>query len=411
MARLFASAFAVVWVACGAVSVYADSYGFVPSSLVDHPVSLPLSERTQGAWRSGAGKWGESFVEETLRLRGFNEVYELKAGGNQGIDRIAVKRGLNGQILDVKFVEVKVSRGKDPRLSSTKKSGRQMSRKWLSDRLRSLRQSGDPALRELAHEISKFRKSSGKSIVSLGEVVHINTASGAYIVFEADGRTVKATESIERLLRDVQKHAQSVRAKNWSVRALADWDQIYRKNMSSWLAESVWDGPGLGLIKSAGRGASVSFGPKLLTPGVMATKKVLLRAAGPVGILAAVALDANDLYQVEKAYRNGNLSYRERNIRLTETAGGIAGMSAGAWVGFATGAWIGAAGGPLAWLTVPAGSIAGMAIGGIGGYLGGSGVAGYAASEWYRAVDKKTRDHFESEWIANPFFLQATEGR
>ena len=93
---------------------------------------------------------GREFCRETYRLRGFNEIHEIKNGSNNGIDRIAVKRGPSGQLLDIKFVEVKTTRSASPRLNKTRYGGTQMSRKWLAANLKEMRTSGDPALKKLA---------------------------------------------------------------------------------------------------------------------------------------------------------------------------------------------------------------------------------------------------------------------
>ena len=50
-----------------------------------------------------------------------------------------------------------------------------MSRKWLASNLTRMRKSGDPSLPKLAYQIIRFRKTSGSTIDSLGEIVHINS--------------------------------------------------------------------------------------------------------------------------------------------------------------------------------------------------------------------------------------------
>ncbi len=375
--------------------------GFATGPLVDHPVHHPLEGRTGSAWRSRVGTWGENFVGETYRLRGFNEIHEIKNGSNNGIDRIAVKRGPSGQLLDIKFVEVKTTRSASPRLSRTRYGGTQMSRKWLAANLKDMRTSGDPALKKLALEISRFRKASGVPIQSLGEITHLNTRTGRLTGYTADGSAVKYSESIERLLKKIQARGGSKQIRAWAIRTLSEWDQIRSSTMSRWLGKSVSQQSSESLLSNSGRVLPATGAALLRESRSTVAAKVLRRAAGPIAAVVAFAMDAKELYDTEYAYRTGLISVRQRNIQLLSSLGGMGGAFVGAAAGGFTGAWLGAFGGPFAWITVPAGGTIGAIFGGVGGYFGGSAVAGYGATVWYKSIDASVKQKFETLWLSS----------
>lgn len=372
--------------------------------LVDHPVAHPATSRSAGNWRTSVGAWGENMADQTLRLRGFNQIHEIKHGANNGIDRIAVKRGLSGRIKDVRFVEVKTTRSSKPKLGQTRYGGRQMSRRWLAANLRIMRNSGDPALKKLALDISRYRKAAGIPIESMGEVTHINTKTGKLTGYASDGRTMRYSQSMERMLKNIQARAGSKAARNWATRALAGLDQINASSMSDYLGKTATQQSKRSLLSRSSQNARTG---KVARSAVLRQSKndlastIIKRSAGRIAIFVAVAVDAKEIFDVEYAYRNGAISVRQRNIRLASTVGGMSGAFAGASTGAIAGAWIGGLGGPIAWITVPAGGLVGGVIGGIGGYFGGSAVAGYGATAWYDSIDSSVRDKFELSWLNN----------
>jgi len=369
------------------------------SPFVEHPVHHPIESRSSSLWRSRVGTWGENLAEETLRLRGFNEIHEIKNASNNGIDRIAVKRGPSGEILDAKFVEVKTSRSSRPKLARTRYGGTQMSRKWLAENFSLMRKSGDPALRKLALELSRFRKASNMPIESFGEVAHVNTKTGRITGYSADGRAVKFSQSIERLLKNIQAKAGTQQARNWATRTLSQWDQIETASMSNWLGKSVSQQSSNSVLSNSGRGMAATRTAVLSQSRSAMVTRVLQRSAGRVAIVISLAMDAKELFDTEYAYRNGAISVRQRNVQLAASLGGMGGAFAGASAGGLTGAWVGGLAVPVAWLTVPAGGLMGAVIGGVGGYLGGSAFAGYGATAWYNSMDASVRDKFESGWL------------
>jgi len=380
-------------------STQANSFAVAASPFIEHPVHHPIHSRSGSVWRSRVGAWGENLAEESLRLRGFDEIHEIKNGSNNGIDRIAVKRGPNGEILDAKFVEVKTTRSAKPKPGRTRYGGTQMSRKWLATNFTKMRSSGDPTLKKLALEISRFRRASGLPIESFGEIAHVNTRTGKFTGYSADGRAVKYSQSIERLLRNVQAKAGTQQARSWATRTLAQWDHIRAARMSNWLGKSAAQQSSKLILSNSGRGLAATRTAVLRQSRSAMATKVLQRSAGRVAIVVALAMDAKELFDTEYAYRTGAISVRQRNVQLVSTLGGMGGAFAGASAGGVTGAWIGGFGGPFAWITVPAGGFVGAVIGGVGGYFGGSAIAGYGATAWYNSIDASVRDKSEIAWL------------
>jgi len=390
------------FVATSPATLLAQGRVFESGPLVDHPVSHPIASRSSGTWRTSVGAWGENFSDQVLRLRAFNEIHEVKYGANNGIDRIAVKRSPTGQIKDVRFVEVKTTRSSRPKLGNTQYGGRQMSRRWLAANLRIMRNSGDPSLRSLALDISRFRKAADVSIESMGEVMHVNSRTGRLTGYAADGRTMRYGQSIERHLKNIQTKAGSTIARNWATRGLAEFDQIRAKGMTDYLGKTAAQQSRRSIVSTSSKniGAARSARSAVLrqSRSKVATT-ILKRSAGRVAVFIAVAMDAKEIFDVEYAYRNGTISVRQRNIQLASTVGGMGGAFAGASGGMVAGAWVGTIGGPFAWVTVPVGGFLGGVIGGIGGYFGGSALANYGATAWYESIDGSVREEFEIRWL------------
>jgi len=135
----------------------------VVASPVDHPVSIRPADLTPHGWRNKSGGWGETLIEEMYKIRGYDEVLEIKSPGGQGIDRLALKYDSAGELVDFRFAEVKTHFDGRAKLSTTK-LGPQLSRKWLADKLRAMRNAGDARLRTFALDISRLRKQMGRPI-------------------------------------------------------------------------------------------------------------------------------------------------------------------------------------------------------------------------------------------------------
>jgi hypothetical protein len=336
------------------------------------------------------GRFGESLARESLRLRGY-EVVDTKLPGNRGIDLMGVKRTPAGTISDMKLAEVKAHYGSSkPRLGQTR-VGRQMSRQWLADRLRALRASGAQG-RRLALDISRFRRAKGIPLERLGEIHDFNFRTGKYTIRDPVSMAERAGPmSIKRLLKDISTHSTQPASKSWAMRHLSRFDQIRQARMGSWLAASS-------STRALNRVSSTRVALLLEKEALRGTRRALARAAGPVGLALAVAMDANEIYGHVRDYRLGKLSRREFIIALARSGGGIGGAWAGAAGGGWAGAQIGALGGPWAWVTVPGGAAIGMMVGGYVGYLGGSYVGEFTAQAWYGSLDRDVRERV-SKWF------------
>jgi hypothetical protein len=356
-------------------------------SPVDHPVLAASPVVTAGAWRKGLERFGESLVSENLRLRGY-QVENLKLPGNHGIDLIAAKRAADGRLLDVRLVEVKTHYGSGmPHLGETL-AGRQMSRTWLSARLRALRASGSEG-KALALEISRFYKASGIPIERLGELHDVNLRWMKYVVRDPITlRECAGPVSIPRFLKKIASQPGAARA--WAMRHLAVADQLQRARMERWLSGT----PTARAFDRVVAGRLVMVQEEQALRGV----RRLVRFTGRAAIVIAVAMDSYEIYGHIRDYRLGKLSQREFVVALARSGGGIAGAWAGASGGAWAGGWIGGLGGPVAWVTVPVGAIIGGAAGGIGGYFGGSYLGQSAARAWYAGLDRRVREQ-TSTWM------------
>lgn len=388
--------FYLAWIAviffCGVHGAFANAQ-VVMSPIappVGHPLIVDHPVRTAGAWRKGIGEFGESFADGTLKLRGY-QVTNIKLPGNHGVDRVAVKYNASGKLTDVRLVEVKAHYGKGkPRLGMTK-NGQQMSRKWLADWLRKLRTAGNEG-KMLAQQISAFRKASRIPLERLGELHDINLRSGTYTIRNPVTLAERGGPMpIQRLLNKVASRSSQHASKAWAKLHLAQLDQLRQTRMGKWLSSSR---PG----KAFGRATSSRIALLEGQQALRGARRVLVRAAGPVGLAVAGASDADEIYGHVRDYRLGKLSKREFWTALWRSGGGIVGAFAGATGGAWIGMELGAFGGPLAWFTVPVGGFIFGTVGGVVGYFGGSYAGEAAAEAWYRSLDKNVRTQV-SRWL------------
>ena len=364
---------------------------------VEHPLIETIPVRTAAHWRKGVEGFGEELIRNTMQLRGY-EMQNIKLPGNHGIDLFAVKRNLAGKIYDARIIEAKTHYGKGmPHLGQTI-SGKQMSPKWLADKLRALGRAGQDG-RKLAYDILRFRKERAIPVQQLGQVHDINLRSGKYTIRDPITlNELSGPMSIERLLNNVASHSEKSATRSWSLRHLAKFDKIQQSRMQSWLA---------GTPRSRALG-QVSQTKLLVIAEGQAQRgaiRVLARTAGRVAFVVAIAMDAAEIYGHVRDYKHGSISQREFAIALARSGGGIAGAWGGAVAGFWAGGALGAWGGPLAWLTVPLGTFIGSAIGGICGYYGGSYVGDTTAKAFYGSLDTKVQNQV-NQWViktGNPF--------
>ena len=159
-------------------------------------------------------------------------MHQVKLPGNQGFDRIAIKRNAAGEVIDARIVEVKTHRGTKAKLNDTQ-SGMQMSENWIRERLEAMRNSNDPTIQRLGNEIEAFHEQKGLPLEKLGEVHDINTRTGTYIRRDAQLNEL-SSDSIERYLKRLQKRG-STQTRAWATSQLAEYDQIQATGMKEFL--------------------------------------------------------------------------------------------------------------------------------------------------------------------------------
>jgi Holliday junction resolvase-like predicted endonuclease len=215
-------------------TVRTDPVRAITSPLVDHPVVSSSLGRTRAAWRATLGAWGENLAEQSLRQRGYRNVISLKRHGNQGIDLVALKSNPNGRLSDVRFIEVKTTRTDTPRLGQTQMSGRQLSRKWIADRLYSAWRSNDQETKRLAFSIHRFAKTTGRPLETMGEIIHIDPRTGALTGYAADRQTVLYSQSSRDLLSQLRRSS-SAPTRDFAARHLAAWPSILETTESQFM--------------------------------------------------------------------------------------------------------------------------------------------------------------------------------
>ena len=352
--------------------------------LLDHPVGH-VGPRSQDLWRRSVGHWGENIADQSLRLRGYSDVREVKSGA-QGIDRIGLRRNAAGEVTGVRIVEVKVHRGSNlARLGETS-HGRQMSRAWLAQKFRQMRNSPDRETRQLARDISRFRRHHKVPVVHLGEIHEINTNTGRYTVRRPGTGEVLMTESIDRHLAHIGRRAQAPGARAWARRQQAYLPKLRDTRMSAWLAHEAIPAQPRGDIRSGA------------TSPVRAARKYVLRMAGPLGATAALMHDMQSIHSDWGSYQSGKISQRAFVRSASGTAGGAAGAASGGISGGLVGIQLGSWGGPVAWITLPAGGLVGAGVGGVGGYFVGRYLASRLVDTWYGHMDRAVQEELE-QWL------------
>jgi hypothetical protein len=263
-----------------------------------------------------------------------------------------------------------------------------------------MRNSGDPELKKLAYEISKYQKVTSVPLTALGEVVHVNPRTDKVTTYRYDGKTVKSEVKITKLLENIQSKGSTKPIRDAATRDLAMWDQIRAAEQSNYLAQNTKVGVALERAsKSNGRYGGVFTRSLEKFDKSLSLSTALKRSAGRIAFFVSVGVDVKGAFETEYAYRTGRISYRQRNVILISALGGIAGAMSGASLGASMGSGAGVFGGPLAWLTVPAGAIIGGAIGGASGYFGGSQIAKLAADAWYSKIDKSVLQRAEMAYL------------
>lgn len=359
------------------------------SNLVDHPATESQGTRTIAYWKTNVGQWGESVVEQTLKIRGFN-VLEIKSNGNQGIDRIAVKYNRSGELIDVRIIEVKTHRTNSIKLAETK-YGKQMSRDWLVKKLKDMKSSSDPQVKKIYKDIRKYCRSKNIPLENLAEIHHLNTETGIYkIINPITGK--ESSYKISRILKQIALKTNNPYVKKWAENTLNQFEQIKDTNMTRYLN---------GVNKRIKNLAAKSLMKIMPKTTRIASIKILSKASRIIGPVVPFVIDSYEIYQQVQSYSRGELNKRETMILVSKYSGGFTGSIAGTWAGTHTGAWLG---GPYAWITGPVGGI----VGGIVGYFSISSSTEYLVIMWYSSLDDELKSKID-DWILNNSYQELIE--
>ena len=174
-----------------------------------------------------AGKFGEDFATEAYRLRGYTVI--KNPNGHTGIDMIAYK-GSRGNMTELKIVEVKTTtKGAKPSLTKNPGKPKQMSEKWIADRVGKFGKRPDPKSQMIANAIKSFATKNGTKLQPLGEVFHVDILNGKYTIYD-DVKILRNTkfnpQPIDRSLIRIVERATTQTAKANAVRLLSEFDQL-----------------------------------------------------------------------------------------------------------------------------------------------------------------------------------------
>jgi len=343
------------------------------------------------------GLYGEEITSEFMKARGYEEL-PAKYSGPKGMDHVFVKRGANGEIVDIVIVETKVD--------SSPYKPEQLSDKGIDERIEKMKQSKDPEVRKTGEMLEEHRSKVRK------EVWRHDTYRGRTTVTEAkaDGTLVgepKAEYNTRRIQDRLAKERTPQR------KALAKTSERPKLKVIRGGKEGAFDSP----ARVRGEGPTVTVarrgtaplalpegGPQpMITAGssgrlsesvlkggaegahaIAATSRTVgeglaqvARLAGRIAVPAAVLVDGGmrlaEASEVEERYSAGMISRRERNQLLGANAGGLVGGLGGAYTLGIGGAQAGATIGSLVFPGVgtTVGAVIGGLAGGIIGYFGG----------------------------------------
>jgi len=208
------------------------------------------------------GDFGESIIDAEFRARGF----EVLNGniGDKGIDRIALKRGTNGELNDVRIVEVKTRQTDSDFSLSNTKNGPQLSDSWTQYNLeRIVREHPDARMRQLAGEV--LEKTRSQPAIVTRELHGISLKSNRYYVWNVDGagqRMSVAEGRLKDLLEGLSVRGTTVETRAAALRHLSQFDQLQT--------------------------ASTAEVEKVLSASTSAVRGCALRAAGGTAVIVLV---------------------------------------------------------------------------------------------------------------------------
>ena len=273
----------------------------------------PIIERTGSAITKQLGDFGESFVDAGLRARGFQV-----ADGNigvKGIDRIAVKRASNGEIVDIRFVEVKTRQGLPEFNLAVTRDGTQLSDGWTRPRLeRIVREHPNANTRRLANEVLETMKA--RPEIVRRELHGIAVQSNKYVVMTVDkaGRVtgVAAEGRLTSLLKMLSNRGTSEETRAAAIRHLAQFDQLQAAVAKAGAEPTVVTRRGFeGLAKQAKllpTGEVTAPPTTVIVEDAAGAKNWAIRLAKQPGVLAAGITFAVDEAFSGWNYYHGDLS-------------------------------------------------------------------------------------------------------
>jgi hypothetical protein len=124
--------------------------------------------------------------------------------------------------------------------------------------------------------------------------------------------------SIQGLLKRVSSHSTQPVYQAWAMRHLSQFDQLRQARMGDWLNASS-------STRAFDRVSSSRLALLEEKQALRGARRGLVRAAGRVAIVVAVAMDAYEIYGHVRDYRLGKLSQQEFISALAHSGGGIAG--------------------------------------------------------------------------------------
>lgn len=305
---MYAKAAAIIVVASIGMVMASDA-----ALLTPHPGLV----RTLGAQTKQLGDFGESFVDAGLRARGF-QVLDGNVGVN-GIDRIAVRRSATGELIDIRFIEVKTRQAvPDFNLAVTKNNGPQLSEQWTRNNLdRIAAAHPDANVRRLASEVLEQMKA--RPEIVRRELHGIAVETNKYMVMSVDdaGRVtgVVAEGRLTSLLKMLSSRGTSEETRAAATRHLSQFDQLHTAvSRAGETPTSLTKASAQG-VEGIARQAKLLVGKTVAVPGTAvvvadaeAATHWMTSVASQPGVLAAGITFAADEAFTGWDYYKGNIS-------------------------------------------------------------------------------------------------------
>jgi hypothetical protein len=360
-----------VW-ALAAAAALAAAPAARAEPLAPHPAGGALSASD---WTAQMGQFGETLVRESHRARG-EEVFDLNVGSH-GIDGLVRTCGADGRP-SYKIIEIKtVQDGTDFRLGMTE-DGRQLSAAWVEKRL---------AKAAKDHPEGKVRKAAAKALKQFQrdpasvplELHGLSVGQDRYVVKPVDPVTGAfkqevANSRMTEVLEDLSKNASSKEVRQAASQSLAEYPKLRagarpRVVAGGALARELGEAAGVeekrlaSTLKEASEHIRAPGQSRWVKAGGKAFKFVG-KAAGPAGVVIAVAAYTSEAADIEQRLESGELTREQADAAQARLAVGQAAGWGGAAAGGTAGAVIGS------FLCPGPGTVIGGVVGAVGGCVG-----------------------------------------